>query len=144
MKWKGPERETVVAKFEAVLVFAWMDWGKSWTVQTGEVVSRSRLEWGNHRREVNNVHVYSCANNSGENMKSVFTRDEMAYTVNANWRVKNTFHLKTHLDLVLRAIAARYYSENTFHYFSMLRGNYITMREKIFWHRRMVGKPYVW
>jgi hypothetical protein len=80
-------------------------------------------------------------------VKSVFTNDEMAYTDNSNCRVKNTLHLETNLDAAFRpyfrVLSTYYCAQNTVQYSNALRGNYITMREKIFWHRRVVGKPCV-
>jgi len=103
-------------------------------VQTAWTVSRSRLERGNHGSEKSNL--FFLANLSEENVKCVFTRDEIAYTGNAKSRVKNTLHLKTHLDAVfrpyIRAISAHYCSQNTLEYSKALRGNCVTMRDKIF------------
>ena len=105
-----------------------------WAVQTAWTVSRSRLERGNHGSEKSNL--FFLANLSGENVKCVFRRDEIAYTRNAKCRVKNTLHLKTHLDAIfrpyIRAISAHYCSQNTLEYSKALLGNCITMRDKIF------------
>jgi hypothetical protein len=129
------------------LVFTWMDWGKTHGQFRQHGRCRGR-DWNEAITEAKRVTYFFLTNLSGENVKCVFTRDEIAYTRNAKCRVKNTLHLKTHLDAVfrpyIRAISAHYCSQNTLEYSKALRGNCITMRGKIFWNRRVVGKPCVW
>jgi len=69
-------------------------------------------------------------------MWKICLQEEMAYTGNAKYRVKNTFNLKTHVGAPFRpyfgAISAHYCSQDTLQHSKALRGNFITMREKIF------------
>jgi hypothetical protein len=129
------------------LVFAWIDCGKTHGHFRQHRWCRGR-DWNETITEAKKITYFLKPTYQEKMWKVCLQKTRWPPRWNANCRVKNMLYLKTHLDAAFkpyfRAISAHYCSQDTFQYSKALRGNCIKMREKIFCHRRVVGKLCVW